>query len=368
MSAYIYKTVIVFVLLFAGWSLAKNVTISGMVTDTVLEIGSGKEPVLKVVPVEACSISISAGCTETVLDKYFVKTDNSGYYSLTVNLPDECTYDSYLFSFDGKTNTKTTASSIFLIKVDSMSSSLKKDLHISHEIPTDSVKKTHYAHYFSIGANNSIHDGDTMDVYHKIRCLSDNADTLHFNKCMHRILLLTSSNDTVYNSDFNCKDSGLWLHMQKEWTMPYSFKVPVPVDLQKTNASFAKDRKLTLELKLYDHDITYTTPAFLVIDKDIKIENETAIRAFKQSMDNRSKTVFSVRSNRLHVVISQPGIYSMTLFTLDGRSVGHLVRDQYFSAGEHSFAINKLSECSSKLLIAKFKGNGFSASALINNF
>lgn len=365
MPNYIYKTVIVFVLLFAGWSLAKNVTISGMVTDTVFEIGSGT--VWKVVPIEACSISISAGCTETVLDKYFVKTDNSGYYSLMVNLPDECTYDSYLFSFDGKTNTKTTASSIFLIKVDSMSSSLKKDLHISYEIPTDSVKTAHYAHYFGFRANNSIHGGDTITVSHKLTGISDNADTLCFKKCQHRILLLTTSKDTVYNKELTCYDKGNCIKLQKGENITYAFKVPLPVDLHKTNASFAQDRKLTLELQL-NYDITYTTPAFLVIDKDVKIDNVTAIRAFKQSMDNRSKTVLSARSNRLHVVISQPGIYSMTLFTLDGRSVGHLVRDQYFSAGEHSFAINKLSECSSKLLIAKFKGNGFSASALINNF
>ena len=88
MSTFICKTLCCFVLLFANGLLAKMVTISGTVTDTVLETGSGKEPVLKIIPIEACSISISAGCTETELDKYFVKTDKSGYYSMMVNLPD----------------------------------------------------------------------------------------------------------------------------------------------------------------------------------------------------------------------------------------------------------------------------------------
>ncbi|HEX2957866.1 MAG TPA: hypothetical protein VHO70_13605 [Chitinispirillaceae bacterium] len=368
MSTFIYKALCCLILIFTSGSLAKMVTISGTVTDTVLETGSGKEPVLKVIPVEACSISISAGCTETVLDKYFVKTDKSGYYSLTVNLPDECTYPTYLFRIDGKAGSKTITSSVFGIPVDSMKSSLKKDLYVPHQIPWDSVKTTEYAHQFNLITNNVIRGGDTMVVYHKILGLSDNADTLHFNKCKHRILLLTSSNDTVYNSDFNCKDSGSWLHLQKGWSTSYSFKVPVPVDLQKTNASFVQDRKLTLELKLNDHDITYTTPAFLVIDTDIKIDNGTAVRTLKQSMDNRSKTGFLARSNQLHLVISQPGIYSIALFSLDGRSVGHIVKDQYFSAGEHLFKINNISENSSKLLIAKFKGNGFSASTLINNF
>jgi hypothetical protein len=344
------------------------VTISGTVTDTILETGNGKEPLLKVVPIEACSISISAGCTETVLDKYFVKTDKAGYYSLTVNLPDVCVYKLYLFRFNGKTSTQTTVSSAFGIPADSITPVLKKDLNIPHQIPGDSLKTTQYAHYFGFRANNIIHGGDTVIVSHRIYGLSDNPDTLHFKKCTHRILLLTSSKDTVYKADFNCKDSASWVNLKKGWYTDFTFNVPVPKDLQKTNASFAMDRKLSLELKLNDHDITYTTPAFVVIDTDINVDNVTTAHSPKQIIVCSPKGVLAVKANQLYLHVSQSGIYSIALFSLDGRSEGYIVKGQYFSAGEHAFTMKKDVKSSSKLQVITLKGNGISANTLINNF
>ncbi len=366
MSTFICKTLCCFVLLFANGLLAKMVTISGTVTDTVLETGSGKEPVLKIIPIEACSISISAGCTETELDKYFVKTDKSGYYSMMVNLPDECTYEMYLFRIDGKAGSITTTSSHFAFPVDSIKSSLKEDLYISHQIPPDSVKTTEYAHRFYLMADNVIRGGDTMVVFHKIYGLSENADTLHFNKCKHRILLLTTSEDTVYNSDFNCNESGSWLHLEKGWNTSYSLKVPVPADLQKANESFARDRKLILELQLYDHNITYTSPAFDVIDTDVEIDNLVTANSLKSIAVSNSKPFLNVKANKLHLFIEKSGIYTVDIFSLDGRNIGHIVKDQYFSTGEHIVTIGKEFGNKLKLQIAKLKGNGVSVSALIN--
>jgi hypothetical protein len=342
------------------------VTISGTVTDTILETGSGKEPVLKILPVEACSIAISAGCTETVLDKYFVKTDKSGFYSLAVNLPDECTYNLYLFDFAGKAGTKTTAPSGLGIAVDSMTSSLKKDLYIPHQIPRDSVKTAQYAHYFDLRTNSTVHGGDTITVTHRIYGLSDNPDTLRYKECSHRILLLTTSGDTVYNDQAECRDGGSWVYLKKGWYTAFTFKVPVPVDLHKTSASFAQDRKLSLVLKLNDHDISYTTPPFLVIDTDIKMDNMTAIHSINPKVQIDSKSVLSAQSNQLHLFLKQSGIYSIELFSLDGRSIGHIVKDQYISAGEHTFTMYNMDGNSLKLQIAKLKGNGISASTLVN--
>lgn len=367
MSTYMYKVLFCFVLFFTNTSLAKMVTITGTVTDTILETGSGKEPVLKIVPIEACSISISAGCTETVLDKYFVKTDKSGCYSLTVNLPEVCVYKFYLFRFDGKTSTQTTVSSAIGIPADSITPVLKRDLNIPHQIPGDSVKTAQYLHRFSMQTNPFIHGGDTVTVKQVIYGLSDNPDTLRFKKCIQKILLLTTSKDTIYNADFNCQDNGSWIQLKKGTYTYFDFKVPVPKDLQKTNTSFAQDRKLTLELKLYDYDIGYTT-AFQVIDTDIKVDKLTVANYLKKSVVSNPKALLSVEANKLHLLVNQSGIYSIDLFSLDGRSTGHIAKDQYLNAGEHIYTMSKEAENSSRLQIVKLKGNGISASTLMNNF
>lgn len=366
MCKYIYRALFCVILFCINILFAKVVTISGTVTDTILETGNGKDPVLKFVPVEACSVSISAGCTETVLDKYFVKTDKFGFYSLTVELPETCVYKYYLFRINGKTSTQTMTPSGLGIPEDSITTTLKKDLTISHEIPRDSVKTAQYMHYFTLQANNFIHGGDTVTVSHSIRGLSDNPDTLLFKKCIYRILLLTTSKDTVYNADFNSTNLSN-IYLPKGWSTDYyHLKVPVPKDLQKINTSFAQDRKLTLELKLYDHDIAYTTPAFLVIDKDIPVSNTTGIHNLKNMRLINSTAVLATKSNKLHLLLTQPGIYSIDLFTIDGRMLQNIVKERYFSAGEHMYDMSSAAGRSSKLLVAKLKGNGITATALVN--
>jgi hypothetical protein len=366
MLKYIYRATFCVILFCISAPIARVVTISGTVTDTILETGNGKDPVLKIVPVEACSVSIVAGCNEQQpWDKYFATTDKNGRYSLTINLPETCTFKRYYFTINGKTSTTTTIPiGTILTPVDSISDTLIRDLKAQHPL-LDTISSDSYSYRFEVLSKPIIRGGDILPFQYKMTRLVGTPDTLHFNKCQYRMLLLTTSKDTVYDTSFNCHDSAFTIIIPKNGTIGDLNYIPLPKDLQKTNSTFALDRKLTLIFKFFNYDVSYTT-SFNVIDTDISLENPTAIYNQKKIHFNNSIPLLSTIANKLHLSIIKPGIYSIDLFTLDGRMQQSIAKNQYFSTGENVYDICNIATNSSKMLIAKIQGNGISSTAIVN--
>jgi hypothetical protein len=362
----VYRALFCVILFCISASFARMVTISGTVTDTVLQTGNGESPVLKVVPVEACSVSVVAGCSEQQpWDEYFATTDKNGHYSLTINLPQTCTYNRYYFNITGKTSTVSTIPiGTISIPVDSISDTLVRDLKAQHPL-IDTIISDSYSYRFEVLSKPVIRGGDFLPFQYKMTRLVNNPDTLHFEKCQYRIFLLTTSEDTVYDTSFNCHDSAFTIIIPENGTIGDLNYIPLPKDLQKTNSAFAFDRKLTLVFKFYDYDISYTT-SFNVVDTDISLENPTAVHNPKNTDMSNSAALLSVKSNKLHLFVVKPGIYSIDLFTLDGRMQRSIAKGQYFSTGEHVYDICNTTTGLSKLLIAKLKGQGITSTAIVN--
>jgi hypothetical protein len=118
---------IVLVSAFAiGGISAKDIVVCGTVADVFA----------KVIPVVdtnrtavSCSVSVYVGCIATGGDLYFAKTNANGNYSLTVNLPDNCT-DNYLFIFKGKKQDRLIATVQVNIPRNSVADTLRQNLQL----------------------------------------------------------------------------------------------------------------------------------------------------------------------------------------------------------------------------------------------
>lgn len=362
-----YRLVFCVIFLSVNISIARTIMISGVITDTILETGPSIDPVLKIIPVEACSVSVVAACLEIIGDHYFAKTDKNGRYSLLVTFPDACGSSYDRVDMTGYKNNKIIIPRI-TIRVDSLHDTLKKDLSAQHELPNDSGQTEGYKFKFSVKTNPVIHGGDTINFKCSLFGTSDNpyTDTLHFTDCQFKMLLLTSSGDTVHNEDLICSESGSVIYLAKTYTTDLNFKLRIPENLEETYPDFAKDRELTLVFSVNRYYITYKT-SFQVIDTDIPLDNLTGTRNPVKSFNN-STAAMSVKSNKLHVTLQLPGIYSIGLFALDGRLQLTIAQNRYFQAGEHVYDIGNSAVGSSKLLIAKLKGAKTTVTTLVRKY
>jgi hypothetical protein len=79
---------------------ARDVVVCGTVTDTLIINKADMSFERKAVPAVCCTVSIRYGCVQTENEQYFARTNDKGYYSLIINMADNCT-DKINVSFNG---------------------------------------------------------------------------------------------------------------------------------------------------------------------------------------------------------------------------------------------------------------------------
>jgi hypothetical protein len=351
------------IVLLASVLFAKEVTVYGTVIDTVFETGGGKEPVLKIAPAQACSVFISAGCTEQPASKYFARTGSDGNFSVKINLPDTCQYGQYNFNVACTTSNKSSLYQNIFISDDSPVESIKANLTRQIDYIRDSIQNSGYSYYLSFSKPSQTKGGDTLRIRLVTKALVDNPDTLK-SGCGGLLSLATSTNMVVAEQSIKCNYPSFTFLSQKNSYFEQLIEMVIPKDLQQRKPDFKTDRTLTLSLRMGSSEkiIRYS---FTVLDTDIIINNTTSVQKSQRIKTSNSFANLSMNWNNLYLDIGRAGNYSVELFSPNGRLIQRIAQNQYFENGKHTFTVNTSSVNSSQILLARLKGDGVKASTIL---
>jgi|GEM_PF-5416233 len=351
---------------------AKTTTISGTWLDTVIVDGqNGKKPFLRITPAAECTLAVSAGCTETVLDKYFVITNAYGDYSVDVNLPEECTYPMYLFGITGSKNGDDNWKYSASMPLDSLKPELvtslqyvNGDMDTSDVIPGYTVTHSCYVKPIMSGT-------DSISFYYRLMSNIDGSDTLYFPKDhMFKYRLQTSSGSIVRDTVvpvYNNTDYPIKVFLNRTYVSYYSFCVQIPEDLDKQYSDFAINRRLSLIVTLEGTAVADTV-SFQVKDDFIKYEFETGTKKLTKTNSSNSYVSLFSESDKLYVSFAEPGSYSIGLYGVNGRLLKSMALNQKFDAGRNVFDLGCLNAGASNLVIAKVNGRNVSAALMLKKF
>lgn len=347
-------------------SFAKNIVISGQYVDTVLVTEEAKGPRLSITPVESCKVIIYAGCNEGTKDQYFAITDKNGIFSVELKLDENCTDN--MVTANAVIDSDTVANFYIIAQADTLLDTLRSNLNICPKEKNDTADFQGYAFGIHTITPDFLHSGDSVIAYCTIKSNSDNNDTIYFlSDCRIKTQLVTSSGDTVSTNSFICDSSELYL--EKDIFITHNIITSIPEDLQYTHPDFEMDRKLTLVIRFnVDSDI-FDTVSFQVIDKSIPVQSVTSTRS--QSIMKRqasSAVKLSSNSSVMQVYLSESGMYSIDLFSIDGRLLQRIVRNERLNKGEYNFDIKGIRAGASKAVIARISNGSRVLSSFINVF
>lgn len=350
---------------FCMSSFAKNVILSGQFIDTVLVTEDVEGPYFSITPVESCKVIIIAGCTEGVKDQYFATTDKNGIFSAELNLDENCT-DNMVVTANAVIDSDTVANIYIIVRADTLLDTLRCNLRIYPKAKNDTVDFNGYTFGIHTITPDFMCSGDSLMAYCTIKSTTDNNDTIHFlSDCRIKTQLVTSSGDIVSSNSFICGSSVL--HLEKDIFTTHSIITPIPENLQNSHPDFAKDRKLTLVIHFNVDSNIFDTVSFQVIDKSISVKSVTSTRS-QNIMKRQSSSAVKLSSNSsvMQVYLSESGMYSIDLFSIDGRLLQRIVRNERLNKGEYNFDIKGISAGASKAIIARINNGNRVLTSIIN--
>ncbi len=110
---------------------AETIELRGQLMDTVLVISSaGSDSIAEINAIRGCPLKFEAGCNGGTTEEYFAITDNSGQYSVSVELPSGCG-SSYSIHITGNIGTDSVAPLTIEIPADNILPSYTADLHFT---------------------------------------------------------------------------------------------------------------------------------------------------------------------------------------------------------------------------------------------
>lgn len=117
-----------------------------------------------------------------------------------------------------------------------------------------------------------------------------------------------------------------------------------------------------------DSDI-FDTVSFQVIDKSISVQSVTSTRS-QSIMKRQSSSAVKLSSNSsvMQVYLSESGMYSIDLFSIDSRLLQRIVRNERLNNGEYNFDIKGIRAGASKAVIARISNGSRVLSSFINVF
>jgi hypothetical protein len=361
----LFKIVSSLIILLAGISNAREVTLYGTIIDTVLETGSGIDPVLKIAPAKACSVNVEAGCQEEFpLDKYFAKTDDDGKFSVKVNLPATCKYGSFFIVAACSTSNKTKLYKSYTVPKDSLFEQIKVDFVKQSEYITKTIRDSSYMHSISFNKPPTIKSGDTLKLSVITMALIDNPDTLRYPECGGIIELAISNGMIMAEQNVTCSDPSFTYLQQKNSYFEQLAKIVIPKNLQLNHPDFKADRTVKLIFRVGTVQ-PVESYSFTVIDSDIKVNDLTSTRKPLKCVTNEGSANISIKAHDIFLNIYKAGNYSVDLFSPNGRLIQSIMQNQHLESGKHSFAINKSVENSSQMTIARLRGDGVNASTFL---
>lgn len=360
----IFCKIFLCVVIFCLSSFAKNVIFSGQFIDTVLVTEEAKGPHLSITPVESCKVIIFAGCNEGTKDQYFATTDKNGIFSAELNLDENCT-DNMVVTANAVIGSDTVANIYIIFRADTLLDTLRSDLSICPKSKNDTVDFHGYTFGIHTITPDLVCSGDSLMAHCTIESTTDNNDTLHFlSDCRIKTQLVTSSGDTVSSNSFIC--GSRVLHLEKDIFTMHNINIPIPEGLQNSHPDFAKDRKLTLVIRFNIDSNIFDTVSFRVIDKSIPVQPVTSTNSQNITKLQTSAVKLSSRSSMVQVYLSESGTYSIDLFSIDGRLLQQIVRNERLNEGEHVFDIKGIRAGASKAVIARVKNSNRVLTSLIN--
>lgn len=112
----------------------------------------------------------------------------------------------------------------------------------------------------------------------------------------------------------------------------------------------------------------FDTVSFQVIDKSIPVQPVTSTRSQNIMKLQSSAVKLTSKSSLIQVYLSESGMYSIDLFSIDGRLLQQIVRNERLNEGEHIFDIKRIRTRASKAIIARVKNGNRVLTSLINLF
>lgn len=347
-------------------AFAKEITISGTVVDTVLETAIGSNPLVKIVPVAACSVTVAAGCTEEEPTRFFAKTDNNGTYTLIANIPDTCTYNLYRFSIDGTNNSAGNFSYFTTYTPDSLPTSFTAHLRSGKSFATDSIASPGYVHGLSYLHRKLIHQQDSIDLTYYMMGTADDPDSLEVTSlCNFSISYVTSSGSLAYETVMGCANAvPYYIYLQKRYYREQKIKLGIPSDLAKRFADFANDRQLTMVFRINSTGTVFKY-TFNVIDSTVTTVDETIVRRAPYAPSGSTKASVSLLAKRLSITIAEPGTYTIDLYLPNGKLLHTIAKKQYFARGKHEIALNRTGTLTSTMVLARMTCSGVTWSTVL---
>lgn len=356
-----------FVVFFCVSSFAKNVIFSGQFIDTVLVTEETKDPYLVLTPVESCKVTIFVGCIDETRDQYFATTDKNGNYSAELNLTEDC-IGNLIITANAVVNFDTVANLYIIVDADTLPDTIKSNMRVTSKAKNDTANLHGYTFGIHTITPDLVYSGDSIMAYCTIRSTGENTDTLHFYSDYRiKSQLVTSSGDTVFCENFFC-DTSRVLYLENGLFKMHNICPHIPKDLQNSHPDFAKDRKLTLVIRFNDDSNIFDTVSFHVIDNGIAVQPATSTRNHNHnSIRYQSSAIkLSSKSSVMQVYLSESGMYTIDLFSIDGRMLQRVTRNKRLNAGEHIFDIGQMRAGASKAIIARINNGRSTLTSLVN--
>jgi hypothetical protein len=319
---------------------AKEVTVYGAITDTVLETGSGIDPVLKIGPAVGLPVAITAGCIEeNPVDNYFAVTDIGGTFSVTINLPETCKYQSYYITVACTTAGKARLYRSYSPPKDSLFEKsnvtfVKQKQYVAKNFPDSS-----YVHQLGIYGPQQVKSGDTLEIVARTMAAVDNADTVPYPRCGSTVQITTSSGTVIQELPVTCNYPRFTYLSQKNSYFETPFAVVIPKNLQQSHPDFREDRTIKVRYTLGNGQQTEPY-RFTVIDSDIKVVNLTNTQHGRTNKTINRFANMSIVADGVLLDIYRAGTYSLELFGADGRLIKGLVQNRHFEPGNHTLGIS----------------------------
>ncbi|MBN1601983.1 MAG: hypothetical protein JW915_10260 [Chitinispirillaceae bacterium] len=349
------------IILVAFISFAKEVVISGTFIDTVLETGTGLDPILKIVPLRERSIAILSRCTEEPYSKYFAKTNNAGVFSVTINLPETCIYGSHAIIV---ACTTCNFQSIYTPPQDSQYEQIRVNFVQQKEYVRKIVPVVSYEHSVAFTKTRQIRGGDTLTIIARTRAIADNPDTVKYPECGSVIQLTTSTGTVVKEELIGCNYPSFTYISRKNSYFDENLTIVIPENLHLIYPDFKSDRTLKILRKMNSGEQTEPY-SFTVVDSDIKVVDvtSTGTESYQKYKVKDDIANISIKADKVFFDISKSGNYSAGLFSADGRLIQSLAKNQHFGPGKHTFIMNKCN--SSQMVILRLKSDEVTMSTIL---
>ena len=356
---------------------ADEFTIKGTVIDTSVEISGGVEPVIRVTPVASCTVFVVFGCSAGD-ESYFAVTDEYGCYSLDVNEPAVCGGpDDQVAIF-----IRAEFDSMELYYRDTLPladipDTLAADPNYSSMLRTVVSSVNGYTSYMKYVAREFRYQEEPITVEYSVKRMANDTDTLRLEEAnISHLYLLTTSGDTAYDTPVGLIEDSALCYVEDApvgkvatmgWTLSGTMTFRIPDGLEDRYPDFADDRQLTMAYKI-PFEGFLSSYKFTVIKSDMLVVATVEAQRGGSAASPSTHEADVMLADGMHLVVRSPGMYSLELFSPDGRLLKTIVEDRYFSSGKHILGSGDTDKLSAGMVIAVVKGSGFSRTMRVVRF